>query len=51
MATYNPYAVQEADIARRKHMADVLEEQSFKPIQQFSYNGIPAPISPLSGLA
>ena len=51
MATYNPYAAQEADIARRKHMADVLEEQAFKPIQQFSYNGIPAPISPLSGLA
>ena len=51
MATYNPYAAQEADIARRKHMADVLEQQAFKPIQQFSYNGIPAPISPLSGLA
>jgi len=51
MAVYNPYAAQEADIARRKHMADVLEEQAFKPIQQFNYNGIPAPISPLSGLA
>ena len=51
MAVYNPYAAQEADIARRRHMADVLEEQSFKPIQQFNYNGIPAPISPLSGLA
>jgi len=38
-------------VARQQKLADVLSSQGDEPIKQFSYNGIPAPISPLSGLA
>ena len=38
-------------VARQQKLADMLSSQGDEPIKQFSYNGIPAPISPLSGLA
>lgn len=38
-------------VARQQKLADMLSSQADEPIKQFSYNGIPAPISPLSGLA
>ena len=47
----NPYQAELADIARRQKMAEMLEAQSLQPLQASSYNGIQAPISPLSGLA
>jgi hypothetical protein len=47
----NPYQAEMADIARRQKMAELLEAQSLQPLQASSYNGIQAPISPLSGLA
>lgn len=47
----NPYQSEMADIARRQKMAELLEAQALQPLQTTSYNGIQAPISPLSGLA
>jgi hypothetical protein len=40
-----------AEISRRERMAQALQQQAFQPIEQQSYNGIPAPISPAAGLA
>ena len=41
-----------AAIDRAQRMADILQQQAFEPLRSTgSYNGIPAPISPLSGLA
>lgn len=45
------YATQLADLQRRQKMAELLQQQSIEPIQTSSYEGIQAPISPLSGLA
>ena len=47
----SPYQQEQASIQRRRAMADALERQSYQPIEQFSYAGIPAPISPAAGLA
>lgn len=47
----SPYQAELADIARRQKMAELLESQALQPLQATSYNGIQAPISPLSGLA
>lgn len=51
MAGYDPYAAREGQIARQQRMADLLGQQATEPIQQFGYDGIPAPISPFAGLA
>jgi hypothetical protein len=47
----SPYQAELADIARRQKMAELMETQAAQPLQTTSYNGIQAPISPLSGLA
>ena len=47
----NPYQVQLEELARRQKMAEIMQQQSFQPIERSSYQGIEAPISPLSGLA
>jgi len=46
----NPYQTQLDELARRQKMAEIMQQQSFQPIERFSYQGIEAPISPLSGL-
>lgn len=51
MAAYDPYSAREGQIARQQRMADLLGQQATEPIQQFGYDGIPAPISPFAGLA
>jgi len=47
----NPYQLQQQELDRRQKMADILQQQSFEPIQAGSYQGIQAPISPVQGLA
>jgi len=47
----NPYQLQQQELDRRQKMADILQQQSFDPIQAGSYQGIQAPISPVQGLA
>lgn len=47
----NPYQVQLEELARRQKMAEIMQQQAFQPIQRSSYQGIEAPISPLSGIA
>ena len=47
----NPYQLQQQDLDRRQKMAEILQQQSFDPIQAGSYQGIQAPISPVQGLA
>jgi len=47
----NPYQTQLEELARRQKMAEIMQQQSFQPIERSSYQGIEAPISPLSGLA
>ena len=47
----NPYQTQLEELARRQKMAEIMQQQSFQPIERTSYQGIEAPISPLSGLA
>ena len=47
----NPYQMQQEELARRQKMAEVLQQQSFQPMERNSYNGIEAPISPYAGLA
>jgi hypothetical protein len=56
MATVNftlpsPYESEMADIARRQKMAEIMQQQAFQPAETFSYNGIQAMTSPLTGLA
>lgn len=51
MAGFDPYAADEAGLARKQKMADLLGGQAMQPIEQFGYGGIPAPISPAAGLA
>jgi len=56
MATVNfnlpsPYESEMADIARRQRMAELMQQQAFQPAETFSYNGIQARTSPLTGLA
>jgi len=47
----NPYQMQQEELARRQKMAEILQQQSFQPMERNSYNGIEAPISPYAGLA
>ena len=46
-----PYDEDYRSIARREQMAQILQQQAFQPIDVGSYQGIQAPISPLSGIA
>lgn len=45
------YSSQAAENARRQRLAELLQQQGAEPEKVFEYNGIQAPISPLSGLA
>ena len=47
----SPYQTEMADIARRQRMAEIMQQQAFQPAETFSYNGIQARTSPLTGLA
>tara|TARA_R110000868_G_scaffold285682_5_gene546156 strand:- start:6721 stop:8256 length:1536 start_codon:yes stop_codon:yes gene_type:complete len=47
----NPYQTQLDELARRQKMAEIMQQQSFQPAERFSYQGIEAPISPLTGLS
>lgn len=47
----NPYQLQQQELDRRQKMAEILQQQSFEPVQAGSYQGIQAPISPVQGLA
>lgn len=47
----NPYQAEMADIARRQRMAELMQQQAFQPAETFSYGGIQARTSPLTGLA
>jgi len=47
----NPYQQQQEELSRRQKMAEILQQQSFQPIERTSYAGIEAPISPYAGLA
>jgi hypothetical protein len=56
MATVNfnlpsPYESEMADIARRQRMAELMQQQAFQPAETFSYGGIQARTSPLTGIA
>ena len=46
----NPYQTQLEELARRQKMAEIMQQQSFQPMERYSYAGIEAPISPLAGL-
>jgi hypothetical protein len=45
------YNTRLAAIQRNEKLAQIMQQQAFQPIETQSYNGIQAPISPLSGLA
>ena len=47
----SPYSAELAAIQRRERLAQVMQQQAFQPIEVNSYQGIQAPISPLSGIA
>lgn len=47
----NPYQTQLEELSRRQKMAEIMQQQAFQPIERSSYQGIEAPISPLSGIA
>ena len=47
----SPYQAEMADIARRQRMAELMQQQAFQPAETFSYNGIQARTSPLTGIA
>jgi hypothetical protein len=46
-----PYDEDYRSIARREQLAQILQQQALQPIEAGSYQGIQAPISPLSGIA
>jgi hypothetical protein len=45
------YNTRLATIQRNEKLAQIMQQQAFQPVEIQSYNGIQAPISPLSGLA
>lgn len=45
------YNTRLAAIQRNEKLAQIMQQQAFQPVEIQSYNGIQAPISPLSGLA
>jgi len=47
----SPYQSELADISRRQKMAELMQQQAFQPAETFSYNGIQARTSPLTGIA
>jgi len=47
----NPYQTQLDELTRRQKMAEMMQQQAFQPTERFSYGGIEARTSPLSGLA
>ena len=47
----SPYQAELADMARRQRMAEIMQQQAFQPAETFSYGGIQARTSPLTGLA
>lgn len=47
----SPYQQQMADIDRRQKMSEILQQQSFQPMDRFGYNGIEAPTPATAGLA
>jgi hypothetical protein len=47
----SPYQSEMADIARRQKMAEIMQQQAFQPAETFSYGGIQARTSPLTGIA
>jgi hypothetical protein len=47
----SPYESELADIARRQKMAELMQQQAFQPAETFSFNGIQARTSPLTGIA
>ena len=47
----NPYQTQLDELARRQKMAEIMQQQSFQPAERFSYQGIEAKTSPLTGLS
>jgi hypothetical protein len=47
----SPYESELADISRRQKMAELMQQQAFQPAETFSYNGIQARTSPLTGIA
>lgn len=46
-----PYDEDYRSIARREQLAQILQQQALQPIEAGNYQGIQAPISPLSGIA
>jgi len=46
-----PYDEDYRSIARREQLAQILQQQALQPIEVGGYQGIQAPISPLSGIA
>ena len=42
----SPYQAEQADIARRQKMAEIMQQQAFQPAETFSYGGIQARTSP-----
>lgn len=46
-----PYDEDYRSLARREQMAQILQQQALQPIDVGAYQGIQAPISPLSGIA
>jgi hypothetical protein len=47
----SPYSSELAAIQRRERLAQVMQQQALQPLEINSYQGIQAPISPLSGIA
>jgi hypothetical protein len=47
----DPYEAQKAEIARRQKYAEALQQQAFQPVEQFSYQGIQAPVPIAATLA
>jgi hypothetical protein len=45
------YNTRLAAIQRNEKLAQIMQQQAFQPLEINSYQGIQAPISPLSGLA
>ena len=49
--TPTPYDKELAAIQRRERMAQIMQQQAFQPLEVNSFQGIPAPISPLQSIA
>lgn len=47
----SPYQAQLEELSNRQKLAEIMQAQSFQPAERFSYKGIEARTSPLTGLA